>query len=413
MHMQIDGERVRLNPRDPHFYNNPYPYYEALRQSAPAFYWEDFDLWCYVNHEDVNALFRDRRLGRQITHLKTREELGWPPIREDLQTFYRYDDLSMIQQEPPNHTRLRGLVQKAFMARQIEGMRPRIRQLCNQLLDEVQGAGEFDLLARYATPVPVIVIAEMLGVPAEMSPSLLQWSHAMVAMYELGRSSDQEKRAVQATLDFSDYIRSLVKERRIQPKNDLITLLIEAEEQGEKLTEDELVSSVMQLLNAGHEATVNVVGNGVFALMQQRDQWDALVSDPNPALARSTVEELLRFDTPLHLFSRFVLEDGFTYKGKTYAFGQQVALLLGAADRDPKRFVNADQLNIRRPVEDNPHVSFGGGIHFCVGAPLARIELQESISALAQRMPNLQLVAQPEYRNAYHFHGLKELKVAS
>jgi unspecific monooxygenase len=202
-----------------------------------------------------------------------------------------------------------------------------------------------------------------------------------------------------------------VNERRKQPKNDLITLLIEAEEQGEKLTEDELVSSCMQLLNAGHEATVNVVGNGMFALMQHRDQWDALVSDPNPALVRSTIEELLRFDTPLHLFSRFVLEEGFAYKGRTYKFGEQVALLLGAADRDPKRFAHADQLNIRRPVEDNPHVSFGGGIHFCVGAPLARIELQESIQALAQRMPNVQLAAQPEYRNAYHFHGLRELKV--
>lgn len=409
--MHIDGQRVRLNPRDPHFYNNPYPYYETLRQSAPAFYWEDFDLWCYLNHEDVSALFRDRRLGRQITHLKTREELGWPPIRADLQPFYKYDDLSIIQQEPPNHTRLRGLVQKAFMARQIEGMRPRIRQLCHQLLDGVQGAGEFDLLAKYATPVPVIVIAEMLGVPTAMSDALLRWSHAMVAMYELGRSSEQEQRAVQATLEFADYIRSLVNERRRQPQNDLITLLIEAEEQGEKLTEDELVSSVMQLLNAGHEATVNVVGNGVYALIQQREQWDALVRDPNPALVRSTVEELLRYDTPLHLFTRYVLEDGFTYKGKSYAFGEQIALLLGAANRDPSRFVNADQLNIRRPIEENPHVSFGGGIHFCVGAPLARIELQESIQAIAQRMLNLQLAAQPEYRNAYHFHGLKELRV--
>ena len=187
--------------------------------------------------------------------------------------------------------------------------------------------------------------------------------------------------------------------------------MIEAEEQGEKLTEDELVSSCMQLLNAGHEATVNVVGNGVFALMQHRDQWDALVSDPTPALVRTAVEELLRYDTPLHLFTRYVLEEGFTYKGRTFSFGQQVALLLGAADRDPQRFADADRLNIRRPVEDNPHVSFGGGIHFCVGAPLARIELQESIQALAQRMPNLQLAAQPEYRNAYHFHGLTALNV--
>lgn len=411
MHLEIEGSCVRLNPRDPDFYNNPYPYYEALRRVAPVFYWSDFDLWCYLNHADVNALLRDRRFGRQITHLTTREALGWPPIPDDLRPFYDVDELSMIQQEPPNHTRLRGLVQKAFMARQIESLRPDIERLCHQLLDRIEGAGAVDLLPTYATPVPVIVIAQMLGVPTEMSDHLLNWSHAMVAMYELGRTRDQEQRAVQATREFVCYLKDLVAERRRRPRNDLITLLIEAEEHGDKLTEDELIATCIQLLNAGHEATVNVVGNGVYALMKHRDQWEMLVANPHPNLIRTTVEELMRYDTPLHLFTRYVLQDELVHHGHTYRFGQQVALLLGAANRDPACFAHADKLDITRPIEANPHVSFGGGIHFCLGAPLARLELQVSIEALARRLPGLELVQEPEYRNAYHFHGLKALYV--
>jgi unspecific monooxygenase len=233
----------------------------------------------------------------------------------------------------------------------------------------------------------------------------------MVAMYELGRSEEQERRAVQATQEFVAYLKCVVDERRKQPRNDLISLLIEAEEHGDKLTEAELISSCIQLLNAGHEATVNVVGNGMYALMKHRDQWDKLAANPHPQLIRTTVEELMRYDTPLHLFTRYVLEDGLEYKGRTYRFGQQVALLLGAANRDPARFAHPHALDIMRSIEDNPHVSFGGGIHFCLGAPLARLELQVATEALVKRWPKLQLVEQPEYRNAYHFHRLKSLMV--
>ncbi len=415
MKFELKGQTVRLNPRDPHFYNNPYPYYEALRQHTPMFYWEDFDLWCYLNHDDVSALLRDRRFGRQVTHLRTREQLGWPPIRADVLPFYAVDDLSIIQQEPPNHTRLRGLVQKAFMARQIESLRPGIEKFCNSLLDEVEAKGEVDLLPAYATPVPVTVIAQMLGVPTDTTTTnaLLGWSHAMVAMYELGRSAGQEHRAVQATQEFVAYLKDIVGQRRKHPQNDLISLMIGAEEHGDTLTEDELVSSCIQLLNAGHEATVNVVGNGVCALLHHREQWDMLARDPSPKLIASAVEEMMRFDPPLHLFTRYVLEDGLTYRGQTYTFGQQVAVLLGAANHDPSRFANANTLDITRPIEHNPHVAFGAGIHFCLGAPLARLELQVAIEVLVRHFPKLQLAEQPQYRDAYHFHGLKSLKVTT
>ncbi|MFN4295032.1 MAG: cytochrome P450, partial [Thermoflexales bacterium] len=345
MHLTTRGGSIRLNPRDPHFYNNPYPYYDAMRQLPQPFRWEDFDLWCFANWEDVNALLRDRRFGRQITHLRTREELGWPPIPEALRPFYDVDNATMIQMEPPEHTRLRGLVQKAFMARQIESLRPRIQALCDQLIDAMLAQGEVDLLPAYATPIPVVTIANMLGVPVEMSDHLLNWSHAMVAMYELGRTAEQERRAVQATQEFYAYLSELVQARRREPTDDLITRLIEAEDQGNRLTEHELISGCMQLLNAGHEATVNVIGNGVFALLTHRDQWERLVADPS--LSRLAAEELMRFDTPLHLFTRWALDD-LSWNGHNFKFGDTIALLLGAANRDPRRFANPDMLDITR-----------------------------------------------------------------
>jgi cytochrome P450 len=301
---------------------------------------------------------------------------------------------------------LRGLVQKAFMARQIECLRPQIQALCDQLIDEMLARGKVDLLPAYATPVPVVTIARMLGVPVEMSDHLLRWSHAMVAMYELGRTREQERQAVQATQEFYAYLSDLVKERRRAPTDDLITRLIEAEDQGNRLTEHELISGCMQLLNAGHEATVNGIGNGANARLTPREQWEKLVA--HPELTRSAVEELLRFDTPLHLFTRWVLDD-LEWNGHRFKFGDTVALLLGAANRDPQRFPQPAVLDITR--SDNPHLSFGGGIHFCIGAPLARLELEVALGMLARRAPKLALLEQPTYRNAYHFHGLQSLMV--
>lgn len=412
MSFELIGDHLRLDPRDPAFYNDPYPYYERIRERTPAVYWEDFDVWAYVNHDDVSALLRDRRFGRQLTHLKSREQLGWPPIRTELKPFYDVDDLQMLQLEGPNHVRLRNLVQKSFMARQIESLRPKLAALCDQLIDDMQERGEVDLLEAYATPIPVIAIAQLLGVPVEMKDWLLTWSHRMVQMYMLGRTHEQELEAVQATQEFVAYLRTLVAERRKTPADDLITILISAEEAGDKLTEDELIASCILLLNAGHEATVNVIGNGAAALLAHPAQWARLTSShAAPALVHSAVEEMLRWDPPLHYFHRWALEDDLEYKGRRFKQGDTIAVLLGAANRDPRRFTDPQTFDVTRPVEANPHVSFGGGVHFCVGAPLARLELQVAFERLAQRTPGLALVEAAEYRNAFGFHGRGAVRV--
>ncbi|MEZ4592583.1 MAG: cytochrome P450 [Chloroflexota bacterium] len=407
--LQLDPAtgHVQLNPRDARFYGNPYPVYEELRQRAPIFYWESFGFTCFVNHEDVTALFRDRRFGRQILHLTTREELGWPPEREEIRPFLDVDRYSLLDLEPPDHTRLRRLIQKAFMARQIEQLRGRVASLTHQLIDEMEPAGQANLLEKFATTIPVTLIAELLGVPTANSADLLNWSHAMVAMYELGTTPQQEQKAVQAAQEFVAYIKDYVNFRRQNPQDDLITRLIEAEEEGEKLTENELITTCILLLNAGHEATVNVIGNGVYALLRHPEQMQLWRADEG--VSETAVEELLRYDTPLHLFTRWALED-VTYKGHHFPFGTKIALLLGAANRDPAAFAQPDKLDLTR--RHNPHVSFGGGIHYCIGAPLARLELQTALPILLRRLPNLALDQEPTFKNSYHFHGLESLWVS-
>jgi cytochrome P450 len=317
------------------------------------------------------------------------------------------DRRGMLELEPPAHTRLRGLVQKAFMARQIERLRPRIAEISHQLIDKVESQGNCDLLAAFATPIPVIVITEMLGVPAEMSGQFLAWSHAMVKMYQVGRTKEDEDNAVRATQEFTAYLKEFIALRREQPQDDLITQLIQVTEGGEKLTEEELIANCILLLNAGHEATVNVIGNGVLALLNNPDQMEALRL--NPDLIEPAVEELLRFDTPLHLFKRWALED-LEIGGQRLKFGDQVAVLLGAANHDPAVFAEPEKLDLSR--ENNRHVSFGLGVHYCLGAPLARLELQTALPVLLQRLPDLQLTAKPKFMNSYHFRGLETLQVS-
>lgn len=406
--MQINTQthHVQLNPRDPSFYQNPYPYYDELRAKVPIFFWEEFGFWCCVAHEDVDTILRDRRFGRQILHVATREEIGLPPERPELKPFTDVDRYSMLDLEPPDHTRIRGLVQKAFMARQIEQLREDIEQLSHQLVNEMLDKGSAELLQAYATPIPLVTIAKLLGVPTDMGESLLNWSHAMVAMYELGRSPEQEQKAVAAATEFVAYLREYVAMRRKQPRDDLLSRLIEAEEAGEKLSENELISTCILLLNAGHEATVNVIGNGVLALLKNPDALASWLSDLT--MTPRAVEELLRFDTPLHLFKRWVLQD-LDYKGKHFAKGTEVALVLGAANRDPSVFTEPHYLNLNR--SPNPHLSLGAGIHFCLGAPLARLELQVALPILLQRLPTLALEEEPSYKNTYHFHGLESLKI--
>lgn len=399
MQIDVSARRVVLDPCDPVFFQNPYPAYAQLRESAPVFWWEHYGHWCFTRFEDVNALLRDRRFGRQILHVATREELGLPETPAHLKPFYDFESHSLLELEPPVHTRLRGLITRSFLSRQVERLRPAIASLSNGLIDRIEAKGEAELLRDFATPIPVIVICDLLGVPHEMSQHLLAWSHDMVAMYQARRDRAVEDAAVAATVQFSDFMRRYIAQRRKDPRDDLLSELIRAEEQGQKLSEDELVTTAVLLLNAGHEATVHAIGNGIKTLLEHniRTGIDAAV-----------VEETLRYDPPLHMFTRYALED-IDYNGLKLKKGEVVGLLLGAANRDPARFAQPDTFN---PARDNALITtFGAGIHFCIGAPLARLELQVALPMLFARLPKLALAAAPRYRDAYHFHGLERLDV--
>ena len=300
--MKIDSNTrsVDLDPRDAQFYENPYPAYHVLRQSVPVFKWQQYDHWCFTRHEDVNALLRDRRFGRQILHVATREELGLAEVPTRLKAFYDFEKHSLLELEPPVHTRLRGLISRAFLSRQVERLRPKIESLSNHLIDGFESQDEVDLLAAYATPIPVIVICELLGVPIDMADQFLTWSHDMVSMYMARRDAAVEDAAVRATIEFSDYIRKLIAERRKNPQGDLLSELVRAESEGQKLSEDELVTTAILILNAGHEATVHTIGNGVKALLELG------ITEP---VTESMIEEILRYDAPLHMFTRYALED--------------------------------------------------------------------------------------------------------
>ena len=404
MKLDVARRRLSLDPRDPAFFQDPYPTYQRLHEDCPVVFWEEFERWCFFSHRHVDRILRSRRFGRSLA--------GVPGL-EAREPILEVDRHSLLDMEPPSHTRLRKLVQGAFLNRQIETLRPRIERLCYELIDAFLDSGRVDLLPAYATPIPVIVIAELLGVPTDKSQELLDWSHAMVAVYELGPSDEKIARARHAMNEFVAFLRDYVGRRRLEPKDDLLTQLIAAEEDGDRLTEDELISTCILLLNAGHEATVNVIGNGTLALLRNPEQLARWRSDSD--LTASAVEELLRFDTPLHLFHRFALEDQVIEDASgdlELPVGTEVSLVLGAANRDAAVFADPHSLDLGRPK--NPHVSLGAGLHYCLGAPLARLELQIALPILLERLPSLALgldAEEPSFKNTYHFRGLESLWV--
>jgi cytochrome P450 len=398
--------RVSLDPTDPAFFPDPYAAFEEVRAVAPVFFWEELGMWCLTGYEAVNPVFRDRRFGREILHVATREELGMAEPPQHVRPFYDVDNLSMLAREPPVHTRLRTLVNRAFVSRRIERLRPRVAALADELIDGFEGEGGVDLIAAFATPIPVTIIAELLGVPVSAGPNLLDWSHRMVAMYTPRRDRAVEDAAVAATRDFVAFLRLYVAERRKAPRDDLISHLIAAEAAGDKLSEDELIAGAIQLLNAGHEATVHSIGNAVKAILESDEPPDALFSDA--ASTAAVVEESLRFDPPLHFFDRYALED-VEFAGIRLRKGEKIGLILAAANRDPSRWAHPHRFDPARP--SLPHVAFGAGIHFCIGAPLARLELQVALPILFRRLPKLRLTRAPRYKNSWHFHGLEALHV--
>lgn len=393
-------QHLTQSPRDADFIQNPYPFYDTARAAGPLFYWEDYGLPCAAGYREVNALLRDRRFGREPP----------PDLRParpaHLADFYALDDLSMLDREPPAHTRLRGLVLRAFTSRRIAALAPEIVTLAHALIDEI-AAPRFDALSAFAERLPVIVIARLLGVPETMSDQLLAWSHDMVALYQARRDRAVEDAANAAARDFAAFLRAHIADRRQRPADDLITHLIAAEADGDRLTEAELIANCVQLLNAGHEATVHAIGNGLAALLASGLDPATLFATPEATAA--TVEEILRFDPPLHMFRRMALQDA-EIAGTMIRRGESVGCLLGAANRDPAAF--ADPATFRPGRSGPAQLAFGAGLHFCVGAPLARLELAVALPILFARLPDMRLAEPPVFADRYHFRGLERLLLA-
>ncbi|MDX1064638.1 cytochrome P450 [Sinorhizobium medicae] len=401
----IDGpvRRVSLDVRNPEFFRNPLPAYAALHAHCPAFFWEEPQQWFFAGYAQVNSLLRDRRFGRQILHVATREELGMPEPQPHLKDFDALEAHSLLELEPPTHTRLRTLVNRAFVSRQIEQLRPDIEALSHRVIDGFEKNGAVELLKTYAETIPVTIIARMLGIPVEAAPRLLDWSHRMVKMYVFNPSLETELDANQASAEFADYLKGIIDEKRVKPADDLLTHMITAEKDGERLSDAELISTTVLLLNAGHEATVHQIGNAVRTILQSGLSPADLFS--NEEATERTVEECLRFAAPLHIFQRYALmdmEDGIVLKK-----GEKIGLMLGAANVDPRKFSDPDTFRPNR--NEGANVSFGAGLHFCIGAPLARLELQISLPILFQRLPGMRLKNEPPVKDSFHFHGLERL----
>ncbi|MFJ7280047.1 cytochrome P450 [Kitasatospora sp. NPDC098663] len=398
---------AKFDPWSAAFVAHPYDAYAELREHAPVTYFEPTGQWLVSRHEDVSALLRDRRLGRTYTHRFSHQEFGRPEPDPAHEPFHTLNDFGLLDLEAPDHTRIRRLVSKAFTPRMVEGLRPTVQRLAGELVDGLLTVGGGDLIASVAEPLPVAVIAEMLGVPESDRHLLRPWSADITGMYELNPSEEAARKAVTASTEFSDYLRALIRERRTAPGTDLISALIQAQEGSDALSEQEMISTCVLLLNAGHEATVNTTGNGWWALFRNPGEL-ARLRGATDALLPTAIEELMRWDTPLQLFERWVLED-IELRGVTIPRGSEVALLFGSANRDPERFTDPDRLDLGRT--DNPHITFGAGIHFCLGAPLARLELTESYGALLRRAPGLRLAREPEWNPGYVIRGLRELVV--
>lgn len=397
-----------FDPRAPEFLADPYPALAALREETPVLRHDDLDRWFVTRHADVRACLRDRRLGRNFRHVGTEAEFRAEPLDPRWAAFWEVERWSLLWIEPPDHTRIRKLVAAAFTPRSVEVMRDPAAQLARTLLEPLVERGRMDLLYDFAQPYSIALICDWLGVPTNRHRDLLDWSHAMVKMYEFDTTEQQAVRANAAAGAFRDFVVELVAERRRSPQDDLVSGLVGARVDGEHLSDAEIVSTVIVLLNAGHEATVNTLGNGVRALMHHRDQWERIVSGSvAPAAA---VEELLRFDPPLQLFERWVLEDGVTVAGVSIPRGEKVSLLFGSANRDPRVFADPDAFDVGRPNAAE-HISFGGGIHVCIGAPLARIELEASLAALAERCARMDLAAEPRRNAAFVIWGCESVEL--
>lgn len=413
----------QFNPWEPGFIDDPYPTYQYFRENDPV-HWngEPFPstsgAWCLFRHADINAVLKDPRFVREYGNVfpdtkppvpvEPDEQLDPAPPPQSSVSFWHMAGQWMLFRDPPDHTRLRGLVNKAFTPRVVEGYANRVEAIALELLAPALKDGGMDLIEAFAFPLPVIVIAEMLGVPASDRQKFKSWSNSMAAAMDVFISEEVINKANQATAEISEYLADIIEKRRRDPGDDLLSALISAREKDDRLSEQELVAMAILLLVAGHETTVNLIGNGSLALLKHPDQLALLKSDLS--LAPQAVEELLRYDAPVQATTRRAAGD-VTIGGKTIRHGDEVIVYLGAANRDPAVYDDPDDLDIRR--QGIRHLSFGGGIHYCVGAPLARREGQIALTTLLANVPSMRLLQdEPKYRPGLVFRGLKALPVS-
>ena len=389
---------------NPTFVADPYEQLKELRAFGKPVWHEGMQIFLAARHSDANDVFRNKSLGRIFTDKKP--DFEW-------ETFNWLHSDSILDSEPPKHTRLRSLVAKAFNRNKIEGMRPAVERITQQLLDvieeKVKSGETFDLIADYAEPLPVKIIADLLGFPESEEHLLRPWSQSIVKMYEVNPSEQYQMEAKKAAAEFAEYVRSLAEHRKKNPGQDLITDLAMVEENGEKLNSHELVATCVLLLNAGHEASVNAFGNGMVAALERPDQAELLRKNSR-AITDTALEEFMRFDAPLHLFERTATVDT-ELGGVKIEKGQKIAALIGSANRDSAVFERADEMDLTR--DPNPHIGFGAGIHFCLGAPLARLEMSVSLPALWEKYPNMQLAGNPVRRPTFVLRGYESVSISA
>jgi len=388
---------------NPTFVADPYEQLKELRDIGKPIWHDSMQVFLAARHSDANDVFRNKSLGRIFTDKKP--DFEW-------ETFNWLHSDSILDSEPPKHTRLRSLVAKAFNRNKIEGMRPAVERITHQLLDaidkKVKSGETFDLIADYAEPLPVKIIADLLGFPESEEHLLRPWSQSIVKMYEVNPSIQYQLEAKKAAGEFAEYVRDLAEYRKTNPGQDLITDLAMVEENGEKLNSHELVATCVLLLNAGHEASVNAFGNGMVAVLKRPEQI-ALLRDNPRGVTDTALEEFMRFDAPLHLFERTATVDT-ELGGVKIEQGQKIAALIGSANRDETVFENPDEMDITR--DPNPHIGFGAGIHFCLGAPLARLEMSVSLPALWEKYPTMSLASEPIRRPTFVLRGYESVAIS-
>jgi cytochrome P450 len=389
----------------PGFKADPYPFYARLRAESPVFRVElptKQPAWLVTRYDDVAALLKDDRFAKDKGNVLSPEQAGKQPWVPDL---FKPLARNMLDVDPPDHTRLRQLVHKAFTPRLVERLRERVQSLTEELIVAAERRGRMDLIADYALPIPTTIIAEMLGVPVSDRHRFHRWSRVIVASAPSGW---RMVRAIPSAIAFLRYIRKLVKARRSSPRDDLVTALVQAEDEGARLDEDELVSMVFLLLIAGHETTVNLIGNGMLALLRHPDQMKRLRDEPG--MIKVAAEELLRFDGPLETATERYPREDVEVAGTIIRRGELVYAVLASANRDERQFSDPDRLDLSR--EPNKHLAFGLGVHYCLGAPLARLEGQIAIGTLVSRLPNLQVAGRPlRWRTGLVLRGLQALPV--